>query len=115
MNREPTLLSRLGALVSKSKKVESFRSAFAALFTTFDRITTELDQARFAFVQLQVELGEPRAEFIQTRRRLAVVLETDHEVVRITHYHHIAAAAVFPPPLDPQVKHIMQVHVGKQR
>jgi hypothetical protein len=36
-----------------------------------------------------------------------MVLETDHEVIRIAYYDHIAAAAVLPPPLDPEVKHIV--------
>ena len=94
MDGEPAVLPSLGTLVREAKKVESFRPALAASFTSFDRIAAELDQTRLPFVQFQAKLGKPRAEFLQTRRRLAVVLETDHEVIRITHHHHIAAAAV---------------------
>ena len=111
MNGEPALLSCLGTLVREAKKVKRLRPALSVSFSSFDRITAELDQTRFPLVQLQAELGEPRAEFFQTRRCLAVVLETDHEVIRITHNNHIAAAAVLSPPLDPQVKHIVQEYV----
>jgi hypothetical protein len=113
MDREPAVLSRLATLVREAKEIESFRPALAASFTSVDRIAAELDQTRFPFVQLQAKFGEPRAEFFQTRRCFTLALESDHEVIRIAYYDHIAAAAVVPPPLDPQVKHIVQVHVGK--
>ena len=41
-----------------------------------------------------IDLGRARAI-------LAVVFETNHEVIRITHHNDIAAAAVTPPPFDP--------------
>ena len=52
MDGEPTLLASLGAHVRETKEIESFRSALAASFTAFARITTELDQTRLPFVQL---------------------------------------------------------------
>jgi hypothetical protein len=48
------------------------------------------------------------------RTRLVVILKTDHEVIRITHNNHIAAAAVLAPPLDPQVEHIVQVRTPRR-
>jgi len=113
MDGEPAVLPSLGALVREPKEVESLRPALPAPLSTFDRIAAELDQTRFPFVQLQPELGKPRAEFLQTRDGLAVALETDREVVRIAHDDHITAAAVFPPPFDPQVEHIVQEYVRK--
>jgi len=98
MDREPTMLSSLGTLVCETEKIESFWLALAASFTSFARITTEFDQTRFSFAQLQAKLGEPRAEFFQTRRGFIVVLKADHEVIRITYYNHITVTAVFPPP-----------------
>lgn len=115
MDREPAALASLGTLVREAKEVESFGPALAASCTTFARIATELDQTRFAFVELQSELGKPRVEVLQTRRRLAPGLETDHEIIRIPYDNHIAATAVFPPPLDPQVKHIVQEDVREER
>ena len=122
MDREPTILSRLRALVREAKKVKSPGPALAVSFSPFNRKATELDQASLAFMQFQAKLGEPRVEFLQTRDCFAVVLETDHEVVRrpplrggARHHHHIAAATVVPPLLDPQLEDIMQEHVRQQR
>ncbi len=107
MDGEPTLLASLGAHVRETKEIESFRSALAASFTAFARIATELNQTRLPFVQLQAKLGEPRVEIFQARFRLTVVLKANHKIIRIAHNDHIAAAAVFPPPLNPEIKHIV--------
>ena len=103
----------LGADVRESKKVERVRAALTAALPAFDRMSTELDQARLLVVEFQAKLGKPCAEFLQTRSRLVVMLETDHEIIRKAHYHDIAAAVVFTPPLDPKVKDIMEVHIRK--
>ncbi len=110
---EPSRPRRVRTLVREAEKVERLGPPLAASFSSFDRIAAELDQTRFPFVQLQAELGETYLKCVQARRRLAVVLETDHEVIRITYHNHIATAAVFPPPLDPQVEHVVQVHVRR--
>ncbi len=115
MDGKPAVCSGLGTHMCETKETERLRSALPTSFSLLGRITAELDQTRFPFVQFQAKLGKPRVEFFQTRRCLAVFLEADHEVIRISNHNHIAAAAVFPPPLDPQVKHVVQVHVGKQR
>ncbi len=107
MDGEPALFARLDTLVSEAQKVKRFRPALATSFTSLDRIAAELDQTRLALVQFQAKLGKPRVEFFQARRCFAVVLETDHEVIRITHHDHVAAAAVIPPPLDPEVNLIV--------
>ena len=115
MDGEPTLCASLGTLAREAKNIETFRSALPASFTSFDRIAAELDQTHLPLVQLRTKLGEPCAEILQTRHRFAVVLEPYHEVIRIAYYDHIASAAVFPPPLDPKVKDMVQIHVGKER
>ena len=111
MNSEPTLGPSLATHVCESKKVERFRAAFTALGSTIHRIATELDQTRLSFVELQAELGKASMEFLQTGRCFRMALETDHKVIRITHSNHITAAVFLPPPFDPQVKHIVKVHV----
>ncbi len=111
LDGKPAMLSRFSTLVSKTKKVERLRPTFTRFRSTLDRIATKLEQSSFAFVKFQTKLGEPRAERFQTRRGLALAFETDHKVIRITYDYHILAAVLFPPPLDPQVKHIMKVDV----
>ncbi len=66
----------------------------------------------FSFVQLQAELGEALPGVLpDTPLPRSRCSKADHEVIRIAHDDHIAAAAVVPPPLDPQVEDIMQEHV----
>jgi hypothetical protein len=95
------------------KKVERFRPVFSTSLAFFRRMAAELDQTCFFVMQFQAKLDETCAEFLQTRCRLALVLETYHEIIRITYHHDIAAAVTLPPPLDPKVKNIVQVHVRK--
>jgi hypothetical protein len=107
MNGEPAMLPRPGTHMSEAQKVKWLRPALAAFFTPFDRKTTKLDQTRLSRMQFQAELGKPFPEILQTRFCLAVILETDHEVIRISYDYHVAVATVVPPPLDPKVEHIM--------
>ena len=43
MDCEPTILPSFGTLLSEAKKIESFRTALAMPFTSFDRIATKFD------------------------------------------------------------------------
>ncbi len=79
MDRKPAVLARLGTHMGEAEEVKRFRPFRPASLTAFDREATELEQARFPFVELQAELSEPRVECPQTRRRLAGMLETNHE------------------------------------
>lgn len=114
LDGEPTVRSRLGTLVCEAKKIERFRSALPTRFSPLVRKATELDQTRFALVKFQAKLGASLPEFLQAGYRFGLTLETDHEVVSITDYHHIVATVLFPPPIDPQVEHVMQVNVGQE-
>ena len=107
MDGEPTLLASLGAHMRETKKIESGKSALAASSSAFARIAPEFDQTRLPFVQLQAKLGEPRMETFQARFCLTMVLKANHEVIRIAHNDHVATAAVFPPPFNPEIKHVV--------
>jgi hypothetical protein len=102
LDRKPPVTSRLLALVREAEKVKRLRATFAAVPPTFFRKAAELDEPRFGVVELQAELGEPRPQFGETRFRFVAVFEADHEIVRVADDHHVAPAAVLPPPLDPQ-------------
>jgi len=97
MDREPTVLSRLGTLVSEAKEVESFGLVLAASCSSINRMATELDQTRFPCVQFQAELGKPRAEFFQARSRFVLMLETDHKVIRRPTYRSVPGTTTTLP------------------
>ena len=75
----------------------------------------ELDQPRLLGVQLQAELREPLAQLRQEPLGLRSVLESHDEVVREPHDDHVAARLLLPPPLDPEVEHVVQVDVRQER
>ena len=114
MDREPTVLLRFLAHMREAKKIETLRSALAASFSSLGRIATELDQTRLRLVKFQPELRKTCAEFFQTRLRFMLMLKTDHEIVRVAHDDHVAAAAVASPPFNPEIENVVQVHVRKQ-
>jgi hypothetical protein len=43
-----------------------------------------------------------------------MVLEPHHKVIRVPHHNHISTAAIFPPPFNPQVEHVVQEHVRQK-
>ena len=98
MDREPAVRSRPATLVCEAQEAERLRPARATSRASFDGVPTELDQTCFPLVQFQTELGEPRAECLHTRHRLIMVLETDHEVIRIADHDDGTTAVVLPPP-----------------
>ena len=99
--RERPIFPPLGTLVCESKEVEGFGPSLPSPAPTFARITTELDQTGFAFVQFQTKLGKACPKFLQTHSRFRLILKTDHEVIRITYDYHVSLAAAFAPPLYP--------------
>ena len=113
--RERPILSPLGTLVCESKEVEGFGPSFPSPAPAFARITTELDQTGFTFVQVQTKLGKACSKFLQTLSRFRLVLKTDHEVIRITYHHHVSLTAAFAPPFYPQIKHVVQIHIRQAR
>ena len=114
MNREPPVTPGNAALVRETKKIKRLGSSFTALSTSLNCVLAELNQTSFVFVELEAKLRKPRVELFQTRSRFVTVLKTDHKVICVANHHHVAAA-LFTPPLNPQVKDVVQLYVGKQR
>ena len=115
MDGEPTVGSGSGTHVREPEEIERFRSPFSASLSMFGCVFAELDQACLAFVEPQAEFGEPPAEFLQTEGCLTLTLKADHEVVRVTDHHDVTAAAVLPPPHNPEVKYIVQEDICQER
>ena len=82
---------------------------------SFRRKAAELDQPGLLRMQRQRELLQPLAHRIQEAPGVALVLEADDEVVGIAHDDHVARGLAPSPALGPEVEHVVQVDVGKQR
>ena len=75
----------------------------------------KLDQPRLALVQLQTEAREPLAKLGPEPLGLVTMLKAHHEVIREPRHDDIAASVPRTPLVNPQVEHVMEVDVRKQR
>src|SRR5918995_6727245 len=106
---------RLRADVREPEKLERFRLRESARLSALSGEPPKLDQPRLALVQPQIELREPLAKTSPEPLGVPTMLESHHEVVRITHDDHLAARVTTSPLVDPQVKDVVQVHVRQER
>jgi len=111
---KPLGLARSSTEVGEAQEVEGFRLALVTLLSISGGEPSEFDQSRFVRVQRQAELVKTFLKFLQETFGLAAVLEPNDEIVGITHSNDIACGELRPPPLDPQVEDVVQVHVSQE-
>ncbi len=113
--------ARLAADEGEAQEVEGLRLAEPALRAFGRRMAAELDQTGLVRMQRQRELLEPCAHRIEEPTGVGLVLEADDHIVRIACDDHVASrlapspAPGLDPGVGPEVQHVMQVDVGKQR
>ncbi len=93
----PALVTRM----CEAKKVESLGPALSTPLPSFGGEPSELDHARFLGMQFQVELAESLPQLFQEPPGILFMLETDHEVIRVTYDDHIAARLRLSPLVGP--------------
>src|SRR3990170_1656016 len=112
-HREPSI-PLLPADVREAEEVERLRLPLPGAPPALSRIRAECQQARLLGVQLQLELREPLAQLCQEPLSVSPVLEPHDDVIRVPHDDHVAVGLRLPPPLSPEVEHVVQVHVGQE-
>ena len=99
----------------EAEEVKGLRFPVAPASPVPVRVAAEFEETRLVGMQRQPESRETLAQFGEEAFRLLTMLESDDEIIRETHDDHVAARLRSTPPLDPEVKHVVQVHVGQQR
>ena len=66
------------------------------------------------WTERQPELRQPFLELSQKLLSVCLVLEARDEII-VADYHHVPSRHFLAPNLDPQVEHIVQLHIGQQR
>lgn len=107
--------SRFTTDMRESEKCASFRFLLLPLTPIFSCKSAKLYESRFLRMQFQPELLESFLQFFHELLGIRAVLKSNNCVVRATHHGYFAARSLAPPLLDPQIVHIVQIHVGKQR
>src|SRR6202011_52781 len=101
--------------VGKAKEVERFRFAEPELGTLRRCEAAERDQPGLLRMQRQRKLRQPLAHHVEKASAVGLVLEADHDVVRITHDHHVASSLAPSPARRPEIEDVVQVDVGQKR
>src|SRR5437867_964698 len=106
---------RLPATVREAEKVEALGSPVAPAPSGGRREAAELDEARLVGMQRQPELREPLAQLGEALLGLLPVLASHDKVIGEAHDHDVPARLRLPPPLDPEIEHVVQIKIGQQR
>ena len=107
--------SRRQAVVREPEEVEGVRAPFASCAAARSGEPAELDEAGFVGVQLQGERGQPRLQVAQKPLCIPLVLESDHEIIGVTHDDGVTDRSGAPFLLEPQVEDVVQVDVRQNR
>src|SRR5215510_5017007 len=105
----------LRADVREPQETERLRLTQTSRLPSPGGVPPELDQPRLVRVQFQPEPRQPFTKLDQEPLRILLILEPNDEVVSPAHHDHIAVRVASSPPVDPQVKNVVQVYVSEQR
>jgi hypothetical protein len=76
---------------------------------------SELDPARFIWMEVQPELSQPLPVILQEAVGFGTMLEPEHIVIRVSNDNHVALRTLLAPSVHPEVEYLMQIDIGKQR
>src|SRR5215467_12367781 len=99
----------------ESQEIERLRLSFSSLVPVDFGKPPELDPARFVRVQFQPELLQPFPKISQEAICVIQMLEPQYIIVGVPDDNSIASRAFLAPDVHPQVEHVMQIDVRKQR
>src|SRR5262249_11153773 len=105
----------LSTEMRKAQKREGLGFPLATPLPSSRSEPPKLDQSCLVRMQFQTELSQSLSKFFQELLRFCSVLEAHHQIVGVTDDYHIASRHFLAPGFDPEVEHVMQVHVGEQR
>src|SRR5215471_14301012 len=101
--------------VRETQKVERLRLAFSFSFPVQFSGSSELDPARFVWMEFQTKLPQPLSEIFQKSVCFCLELETEDGIIGISHDDHVSLCALFAPDIHPEIENVMQIDIGKRR
>src|SRR5450756_1450990 len=105
----------LPADVREAKEVEGLRLAFSFSFPALFGMPPELDPARFFRVQFQPELPHPFSQLLTKTVCVSSPLEAEDDIICIAEDDHLTPRMLLAPDVHPEIKHIVEIDVGKDR
>jgi hypothetical protein len=101
--------------VGEAEEVEALGFPQPPLLTSFSRKAPKLNQAGLVWVQFQPEVGNPLPQGLQELLGVLALFETRDHVVNVSSQAHISLTVPLTPLVRPQIEHIMEVDVGRER
>jgi hypothetical protein len=101
--------------VRKPEEVERLRLGRVALAAIGFGVTAKLDQSGLLAIDSQSKLSKSCLQIALERLCVSLELEANNEVIRISDHDRVTATVLGPPPMNPEVKHIVQKHVREDR
>jgi hypothetical protein len=119
-HRDPLESESLGsaclpAYVRETQEIKRLTLTSAFPFASSRATATKLDQACLRGMKIEAELVESLTERRQASSCVCLMLETDHEVVRVSEDDTIACRMTLSPLVDPQIENVVQKHIRQQR
>src|SRR6516225_280063 len=105
----------LPADMREAKEVEGLRLAFPSSFPVLFGVPPELDPARLVRMQFQSELPQPFTQLLAKTVCVGSPLEPEDDVIRIAEDDHLASRILLAPDVHPEIEHIVEIDVGKER
>src|SRR6266700_1850418 len=102
-------------VMREPKKRERLRLSLTTLLPIDLRDPTKLDQSRLLRMEFQREVRQPFLKLSQEPLSVFTPLKADHQIVSVSDKHHLSARYLPAPCLNPQVEHIVQIHVRQKR
>lgn len=98
----------------ETQEGEGLRPAKAAALSSARCVAAKLQQPRLVRMQRKRELFQPRSHRVPEAPRVVFVLEADHDIIRVPQNDHVAFGFPPSPPIGPEIKDVVQVHVREQ-
>jgi hypothetical protein len=102
--------------VCESEEVEGFRLLLPVEASDVSPCeAAKPNKTRLIGMKFQGELSKSVVQCLQETPGFGLVLETHYEVIGPANDDHISSGDMRPPPLDPKVQDIMEIHVRQER
>jgi len=113
--REHSIAPLLSANMRKAQKIKCLRFFLALLPCIGNRIRTKFNNLGLIWMQRQRKRSESLCKLLSEGLSILSLLKTNDYIVSPSYYDHITPGLLLPPCLGPQIKDIMQIHIGQKR
>src|SRR5262249_3301965 len=100
--------------VREAKKVKRLQRLSARPLRLLHRRLSKLDEPGLLGVEREPVFGESLSQYFQHSLRILLVLKTQKEIIRESHFVRFSSQAGLHFLLEPFVQHVVKIQVGQQ-